>query len=137
MENATLNDWAALLGFGALVAACIQWGFALVALKFVALSAPPQKRAAWTAAVPFAVVAAFATFNVPIQYAAIAPFVCVPGALINYWYWKWTFVRAWHDDPAMIPENMTVANEDWRVGLAVVLGAIALAAVKYAIRTQG
>ena len=44
----------------------------------------------------------------------------IPPALVAYWFWRREFRRAWVDDND-IPEGVSLANDDWKVGLAFVV----------------
>lgn len=126
------SEWALgvtyLLAFTGLIQ--LMSSFALV--KFVALQSPPIRRAFLTAASAYAVCVAVAVFGGPSEFALWAPLASLPVAPLVYWYWKRSFVKAWYVDPAMIPEGMTIANQDWRIGIYVLVGALAVAFIKKA-----
>jgi hypothetical protein len=90
---------------------------------FVGLTAPPIKRAAWTVAIAYPVVALICASAVPAEYWWWAPVVPIPGALIIFTWWLIEFRRGWIDADAG-EEGVALANDDWRFGLIIVASII-------------
>jgi hypothetical protein len=102
--------------------------------KFIALKQRPNPRAAWTAGLSYLVVSLFFVFSGFGGFEIWAFAAAIPGGLVAYWFWRREFSRAWIEDADEIPDGINLANDDWRIGLVVVLLAIAAAAVKSLIK---
>jgi hypothetical protein len=96
----------------------------------IALRAPPDARAAWTAGTGF-ILAAILLIVVGSAggHPFSAPLIAIPGALICYWALRADFRRAWINEGDPLPYRTHAAEDDWRYGLAklvviVVLGAL-------------
>lgn len=127
-----MRDW--ILG-GIIIVAfpmLIQFGSSLLLVKFVGLQSPPLRRAILTTAIAYALSVIAGISMAPTEYVLWVPLVCAPATLFVYFYWKRIFVRAWYEDASLIPEGMTLANEDWRIGLYALVAAIALAFIQKA-----
>ena len=104
---------------------------------FIALKERPERRAAWTAGVAYVLVTGFCLFGFAEQiegYEFAAPLAAIPSGLIVYWYWCRDFREGWIDGPGDLHEGDTIANHDWRVGLAGVLAVLIILAVKAIVR---
>lgn len=127
-----LSDW---FKGGALVLAittCVQMGVSFGLIKFVGLQSPPIRRAFLTAASAYAICVVLLVFGGINEYAIWAPLASLPAVPVNYFYWKSTFIKAWYDDPALIPEGLSISNQDWRVGIYVLVAVIVVAFMKKA-----
>ena len=122
--------------------AFISFGVALVGVigstwllqHFVALTAPPTQRAAWTVGIAYVVVAVFCAFAVPEEVWWAAPLAPIPGALVVFWWVQRDWRHLWIDNSKGAPEGVELANDDWRVGLIFVAGVIAFAVLRALIR---
>ena len=101
---------------------------------FVALTAAPVHRAAWTVGIAYVVIAALCVFMTPEEYWWAAPLAPIPGALLVFWWVQRDWRQLWIDDSKGIPEGVELANDDWRVGLIFVAGLIALALLRIFFR---
>ena len=102
----------------------------------IALRDLPDRRAAWTAGAAYFVTTLTFLFSGPsegMQY--FAPLTALPGGLIAYWWWRAEFRKAWVDDPAELPDGINLANDDWRIGAALVVGVIVIAVLKRLVIT--
>ena len=94
---------------------------------FVGLRSTPAVRAALTAGLAYlATVAILLLFGLR-DYLLLTLVAVVPGALLTFGFWLMDFRRVWVDDGAT--HGVTLANDDWRVGVGravTVLGAIAV-----------
>ena len=119
-----------LAAVATLILAVISYGLHF----FVALKSPPSKRAAWTAGSAYLVTTSFAIFGGVPGYELIAPAAVIPGALIAFWYWRAEFRDQWIQNPDIGPDGITLANDDWRIGLLRLLLIIAVAAITVLLR---
>jgi hypothetical protein len=119
-----------LAGVGLLVLAVAS--FALH--YFIALRAPPSSRAAWTVGTAFLITAAIFTFGGVPGYEIAGTLAAIPGALIAFWFWRGEFRRGWIADPTSLPAGLSIANDDWRVGLVKLIGLLAASAVMVLVR---
>jgi hypothetical protein len=110
------------------LATTLIWFATFVLENFIALKAPPERRAAWTVGIPYLLITiSFAAFAPASTLSWLMPIVAVPPALVGYWFWRREFRRAWIDDDAEFPGVVWLAIDDWKVGLAFVLAAAVLA----------
>lgn len=107
-----------------LIIAIVSW----VLHYFIALSALPDRRAAWIVGAGYLAAALTWSLVAPDGYRWEGMLTSAPGALLVYLYWRWVFRATWFDDTDGVPEGVTLANTDWRVGLFTV-GLLALAAL--------
>jgi hypothetical protein len=130
METMTLQEMMliGLLYAGMCLAIMAPISYGLT--KFVALKARPSDRSAWTAGAAYLIVTGLFIFGGVPGHEAIAPLAALPGGLITFWYWRMEFRKAWIEDPEHLAENQTLANDDWRVGLWILVAAIVIAVVK-------
>jgi hypothetical protein len=119
-----------LVGIPFVIIAFVSW----LLHYFVALNAPPTRRAAWTVGIAYVVASAFWLFGGPEGDRWEGPFAAIPGALIAFWWWRDDFRRGWIDDSDGVPEGVELANTDWRIGLLGVGLLIAVAALKVFLR---
>lgn len=105
---------------------------------FVALKSPPSQRAAWTAGLAYLAATAVFLFGGPAGAEYASALICLPGALIAFWFWRSEFRRAWINNPDDVPEGQSIANDDWRIGLlrllALVVVAVGAVLIKRALR---
>jgi hypothetical protein len=99
---------------------------------FVALGSAPSRRAAWTAGLAYLVVAVGGMFVDMGGMELAAPLVALPGALLTFLYWWWTFRRGWIENAEDAPEGTAVETDDWRVGLLYFV-LLAFLALSYAL----
>jgi hypothetical protein len=106
---------------------------------FVALSSPPTQRAAWTAGSAYLITTTILIFVGISGYELLVPLAALPGGLIAFWFWRLDFRRAWIEDPESIPDGLTLANDDWRIGvlqlLALIILAIGIALLRVVMRS--
>jgi hypothetical protein len=100
----------------------------------VALRSIPDRRAAWTAGVSYLIVTIFMIFGGVRGYEIYAPFTGLPAAVIIYFYWRWEFRKSWVDSADELTDGLVLANDDWKVGLIFVIGALVAAAIKSLMR---
>jgi hypothetical protein len=84
---------------------------------FVALKSRPSQRAAWTVGVAYTIVVALLSWGAPAGYELWAVLASAPAALIAFWFWRHEFKRAWVDDPELLPDGVTLIEDDWQSGL--------------------
>jgi len=84
---------------------------------FIALRSRPSRRAAWTVGVAYLIVVALLMWGAPVGYELWAVLASAPAALIAFWFWNHEFKRAWVDDPEMLPDGVTLLDDDWQSGL--------------------
>ena len=101
---------------------------------FVALKAPPRRRAAWTAGIGYIIVVGVCTYYIPGAYWWVPPLTAIPGTLIMFWWWQREFRNAWIEASDEGFEDVKLANDDWRVGLLLLGGLIVLLAIRVVIR---
>ena len=58
----------------------------------------------------------------------------LPAALIAFWWWRGEFRRAWVDAAEDLPEGVELANDDWRLGLILVVGTLGFLALRAVLR---
>lgn len=129
MEDIAL---VAFISFGLAFVGVI--GAAWVLQHFVALTAPPTRRAAWTVGIAYIVIAVLCMFVVPEEYWWAAPLAPIPGALVVFWWLQRDWRQLWIDDSKGVLNGVEIANDDWRVGLIFVVGIITLALLRALIR---
>jgi hypothetical protein len=114
-----MNDAVALailvVGIPLMLFAVVTWFFHF----FVALRAPPSRRAVWTVGVASLIVTPVCMSSAPPEYAIYAPAAVIPAGLIAFWAWRAVFRQGWVADGGGLPET-ELANEDWRIGLIIV-----------------
>lgn len=110
--------------------------FAVIAISswllhyFVQLNAPPTQRAAWIVGIGYAISSTIWLFAGPAGDRWEGPFAAIPGAALAFWWWRRDFRYAWIDDGEELPEGVSMANTDWRVGLFGLLAMLVAAAIK-------
>lgn len=102
-------------------------------LKFmVGLRSTPDHRAFLTVVPAYVIVTLVFIFG----YAGagwlqlLFPLATVPMAWLVFWWWRREFRAAWVDDVSQLPEGVGLANDDWKIGLGVLLALIVAAAIK-------
>lgn len=90
---------------------------------FVALRSPPTRRAAWTVGPAFLVATALYVAFVP-QIWWLGAIATVPPSALVFWWWRNEFRQGWINDAEDAPEGVELANDDWRVGLMLVVGVV-------------
>jgi hypothetical protein len=91
---------------------------------FIALNARPSQRAAWIAGIAYLATTIFIIFGgaAPPEYAIFVPLAALPGGLVAYWFWRREFRQGWIENAEDLPEGVTLANDDWRMGLLPAAG---------------
>jgi hypothetical protein len=114
------------------VAACAIpiWAISLALHYIVALKSPPRMRAIWTVLPAYIATIGFMEFGGSPEMALYGPFAALPATAVMFWVWHRDFRRAWVDDAADLPDGVALANDDWRVGLAIVVAFIAVAVAR-------
>lgn len=89
---------------------------------FVALNSPPQQRALWTVGPAYFLCSIIGAFpdNGPFPFW-VWPIGAIPGAAIWYWFWLRDFQKRWYASFEDIPDDIPVANHDWKAGLLLLL----------------
>ncbi|MGB7655218.1 MAG: hypothetical protein WBL74_07035 [Novosphingobium sp.] len=110
--------------------AILVWVLSLILDKFAALSATPDTRAKVTVGIPYLIavmlVAAYIiaiatedTDGVPLWIEAFGPpLFPLPGAALIYLHYRAEYRRRWVENADDLPDGVTLANDDWKVGLA-------------------
>jgi hypothetical protein len=122
----------AAAGIGFVATAVASSTFAV----FIALTATPRRRAAWTAGLGYWVATALVIVFLGEEPAPelffspyAAPLYCLPSGLLALGYWYGEFRRSWVPDTGRLPRGVRRANDDWVTGLIDVLMMIAYAAL--------
>lgn len=123
----------------------IASGFMLIAMIllsaalsfFVALRAPPARRAAWTAglaALGTALLLGWAETSLALNDEPeletlrwTVPLAAIPCALLVFLYWRRSFHRAWAEDADALTGKLE--NDDWKGGLLRLAILLALATI--------
>lgn len=103
---------------------------------FVALNAPPARRAAWTAGIPYAALSLLGsagTGNGLIAFWMWPVAGIIPAAIV-YWYWLRDFQKRWYASTDEIPEDIPWANHDWKNGLLHLLALLVFAIILTVVR---
>ena len=129
-----VQDTATTAALWIAISLLIMWFISVLLHYFVALTAPPWKRAAWTAGIAYLVTSLAVTFVTAGNPAPWAPLIALPGGLIIFWYWHRAFRRAWIDSADDLPEGMSEANDDWRIAVLRLLAIFALVVGVTALR---
>lgn len=133
-QGSDLSEIAWGFFVGALGLAMPIWGLCWAFHFFIALRARPIRRAIWNVGPAFVLTVACAellvgqmrgTGHEVLELAFLLPVIAFPGALIAFWYLRSNYVRLWVESPENLPEGVSIANDDWRVGLMFVLAALA------------
>lgn len=110
------------------------WILAWILNYFVALTARPHARAGWLTGLGYFITVISLTFSDMPVSPLLLPLLALPGAAFTYWYWYSGFRRSWIEDPADLPDDVVLENDDWRAGLVKLVGLIAAATVIVLIR---
>ena len=111
------------IAMGLFIAAA--FGFVLIAFGsailhyFVALNSPPSRRAFWTVAPAYlgvALMAGFGDGDAPFPFW-VWPIGAILPAAIAYWFWMNDFEKRWYDGIEDLPDDVPLANHDWKNGL--------------------
>jgi hypothetical protein len=130
MADATWGEWLTLVGIGVVIPFCMIFVFILGLNHFVALKAPPSSRAAWTAGIAYLITVVLLTFGSNGTYSLLwTPILCLPGLVVNYLLQRKEYRRAWVDSLDDLPEGVSLANDDWKVGVATLAGLILTATI--------
>jgi hypothetical protein len=131
MAEATPTDllYLSLVAVGICFAAIFMTSFVLQFI--VALKARPARRALWSVGPPTLLVGlGFALLGTRDDvFQAWVPLAVVPAALLAYAYWYFTFRRAWVDDDN-VPAGTRLSNDDWTIGLGIVVLVLAANVLK-------
>lgn len=103
-----------------------------ILIKFVALKKPPKERAMWTIGVSFTTYMVLLLTISPSEYVFPAIALSILPTLLIYIYFKRELIKLWYDDPSLIPDGVKIANDDWRVGLYLLVSAVIAALIKSA-----
>lgn len=115
-----------ILGMGFALMVPFVWVFG----RTVALRKRPDERALWTAALAYGGASILFIFmGGEFLSAWLAPLIPLPGAIIIYFWLRNTYRKGWVDDE-QITEGMSLENDDWRVGIIVILALVVAAAFK-------
>lgn len=122
-----LKDTALAVALGSAIAFCVVFVISFVLTHFVALKQPPKERAMWTVGVSFAAYMALLLSSSPSEYILGAIALSILPTLLIYLHFKRGFLKLWYDDPSLIPDGVKIANDDWRVGLYLLVAAAVVA----------
>ena len=122
---------AAILG-GMMFA--IMFGASFALKFFVALNAPPMRRTIWTVGIAYLVSLAFFWFGGLPDYELWAAIAGLPFALLLGWMLFNEFKERWVDDGTDLAPGVTLSNTDWRAGIFILVGLVALASIKVLLR---
>jgi membrane associated rhomboid family serine protease len=128
----SIKDAAILIALASAIAFCIVFVISYVFSYFVALKQPPKERALWTVGLSFAAYMAIILSSFPSDYVLVAIASSIISTLLIYLYHKYGFLKIWYDDPSMIPHGIKIANDDWRVGLYLLIAAAVVVLIKKA-----
>lgn len=129
-----LGEMATMTGILAVMCLIVVAVLSFVFQYFVALTAKPDRRAAWTAGVAYLATVLMFVFGGPEGYGYLAPVAALPGGLIAYYFWRSEFRRGWVDDDLPLLDGVKLANDNWQVGLGIVALAIVAGVVKWLAR---
>ena len=130
LQDATPIEVAQMLGFMLAIGFVINIPFAFVFGRTVALKKMPDERAMWTASLSYLGAALLFLFaGGELLPTWLAPLLPLPGAIVIYFWLRNTYRKGWVDDDQIV-EGMSIENDDWRVGVAVLLVALVAAAIK-------
>ncbi|GEM_PF-1561808 len=117
-----LEWWAVPLVIYGGVGFTVQFVVAFVLQFFVALKARPARRAMWTASLAYAItVLIFFYFGSDNEQAIWMPLFALPGALLTFLFWYRGYRKAWVEDTEELRAGVGISNDDWRIGLLIVL----------------
>ena len=128
----SVKDAAILMALASAIALCVVFVISYVFSYFVALKQPPKERALWTVGLRFAAYMAIILTSLPSDYVLAATVSSILPTLLIYLYYKYGFLKIWYDDPSMIPNGVKIANDDWRVGLYLLIAAAVVVLIKKA-----
>ena len=98
--------------------------------RTVALKKRPDERALWTAALAYAgATLVIIFFGSEVVSVWQAPLVSLPGALIIFFWQRYIYRKAWLEDHE-VTEGMSLENDDWRMGIVIVLTLLVASAIK-------
>ncbi len=130
LQDATPSEMAMMLGFILAMGFALNIPFVFVFGRTIALKKRPDERAMWTASLAYLGAAMLFVFMggelIPVWLAPIVP---LPGALIIYFWLRNTYRKGWVEDDQIV-EGMSIENDDWRVGIGVIIAALVAAAIK-------
>jgi len=107
-----------MLGLSAAASLLIIALVAAVLHFFVALNAPPRRRAFWTVAPAYALCVFFGTAPADSPFPIwVWPVGALVPAAIWYWFWLRDFEKRWYQNLEDLPDHVPLANQDWKNGL--------------------
>lgn len=91
---------------------------------FVALNAKPPQRAFWTVAPAYLLVAAMGGMGGAGTHIALWawPIGAIAPAAVAYWFWLRDFQKRWYENVDDLPDDVPLANHDWKNGLLQLAG---------------
>ncbi len=112
------------LGFALLIP--FIWVFG----RTVALKKGPDERALWTVGLAYAGASLVLIFaGGKFVSAWLAPIITLPSALALYFWQRSTYRKGWVADED-ITEGMSLENDDWRIGILIIIALLAAATFK-------
>ena len=127
MPEPTLADIVKISALSIGICFAFIFLFSFILQFIVTLKSPPARRAIWTVAPPFLLVVLVALVWGPEGgFGLWLPIASIPAAILAFAYWYFSFRRAWVEDPEHLPEGASLSNEDWKIGLGIVLFVLVL-----------
>jgi hypothetical protein len=127
MPDATALEFIEIAGLFTGVCFAMIFMLSFILQFIVALKARPARRALWSVAPPVVLVAlAFGIWGPHEDGMQLwLPLAAIPAGLLAFGFWYFSFRRAWVNDPDNLPEGASLSNDDWKIGLAVVVAVLA------------
>lgn len=111
------REAALAIGTGSLLIAFFCWIFYYI----IGLKSPPTSRAIWTVTLAYICATVAYWSGSQGEYVGWTPFVGIPGAIYAYLTMLSEFKKAWINDQDNLPEDINLANDDWKHGVARIL----------------
>ncbi|MDO9362501.1 MAG: hypothetical protein Q7T60_06215 [Sphingopyxis sp.] len=134
MEN--YEQLLTMVGLSAAVGLLVIALISAVLHFFVGLNAPPKARAFWTVAPAYALCVFFGAIPADSPFPIwVWPVGALLPAAIWYWFWMRDFEKRWYQDVEQLPDDVPLANHDWKNGLLQLALFLLIGLVVAGIRT--
>ena len=132
MPDATISEILYIAALFTGLCFVIIFFISFVLQFIVALKARPARRALWSVVPPVLLVASVFALWGPQEggLQVWLPLSAIPAGMLAFAYWYFSFRRAWVEDPENLPEGVGLSNDDWKIGLAVVVFVLILNTLK-------